>query len=734
MAQILTRSTLPLLTKLDASDFVECYAVTRLAKLKTFTTAPASTTDQTQQSQSSSENSLSETPTDPDQTGDDVKSPSSDNVDNTTSTHDEKGLQSTITVRKTAIAFRYRPHTHFTSESVSRYSLYKPKFELTLEYGPQRTGVDMDSEAMPVLLSSTEGKYETDEDEEKYVTWENEGTVYFEQSLSPERWDTADYIAPITGAVLEKILTHALEYPSFHPRYQPFEVYDVSRQNVVLRSSSSEDFVWEMFDALAKMYVDIIPILTPSKRKVRLFINSTDDIERVRIDRAANTVSNQQNTASNVVRSMEYFYSCAKQVWSADHELFLETMTSDLMPQQVLIENDDIALVSTDNDDIEKEIEYDSDDVADHGQNRILKGKQNATKNETSITTSTSVKTNSSSNQTSNPTIVSTLSSTPTFSPTDFVYTPEIPAAATATAIAKAVTAQQNLLSGDGSLITSALSPCFAPRTNPETNETESQNFYLFVDGSVYYKLNLIEPYWEAISVHPSMPTADAPPQIKVEFIDWFFVWIMAISLVYGCMKILVKERLIYNGKGVWWNHSTPFGQAYNQYSNSVDFAGNYDSDEDKEFMLGSGSNETDHHDASHNKQERKTKALVAGGGSPHNFAVDAIPLSMGGKRNTHGLLSTPSQRAEVTPIIKKGKHGFVTISRDDSEIVPIMTDDNNDLSGGINGSNHSNIGDLDNSSYNRTHRDPGLVELPDLNSSSRVAVPVGVSSPLNGD
>ena len=60
--------------------------------------------------------------------------------------------------------------------SDSRYSTFKPPFELTLEYGPQRTGLDMDSETVPMIqihpyIEEQEGTMS------KYVTWENEGKV-----------------------------------------------------------------------------------------------------------------------------------------------------------------------------------------------------------------------------------------------------------------------------------------------------------------------------------------------------------------------------------------------------------------------------------------------------------------------------------------------------------------------------------------------------------------------------
>lgn len=114
---ILSRNTeLPSLAALDAGDVVECYALTRMAKLE--------------------------------------------NVGGVNSNN--------IMVRKSAIAFRYKP------KSSSPDIVVKDPFELTLEYGPQRTGSTQSFEAMP----SVNGHYrdlEYEDGDGMYVSWENHG-------------------------------------------------------------------------------------------------------------------------------------------------------------------------------------------------------------------------------------------------------------------------------------------------------------------------------------------------------------------------------------------------------------------------------------------------------------------------------------------------------------------------------------------------------------------------------
>ena len=115
-----------------------------------------------------------------------------------------------ILIRKSALAFRYRPrvasathipHTAGSSSSVpvehvsQGDQLEQQKyFELTLEYGPQRSGAAKTSESMPMIhvdmeLMAEAGNTNGDGNEYsigKYVSWENEGRVYHSTQISNE--------------------------------------------------------------------------------------------------------------------------------------------------------------------------------------------------------------------------------------------------------------------------------------------------------------------------------------------------------------------------------------------------------------------------------------------------------------------------------------------------------------------------------------------------------------------
>ena len=63
-----------------------------------------------------------------------------------------------------------------------------------------------------------------------------------------------------------------MEYSFRRPQYQPFEVVSIPSGNLILRSSGSDDFVWDMVRDLTDLYVDIDPILVPSRGKVQFYV------------------------------------------------------------------------------------------------------------------------------------------------------------------------------------------------------------------------------------------------------------------------------------------------------------------------------------------------------------------------------------------------------------------------------------------------------------------------------
>jgi hypothetical protein len=112
----------------------------------------------------------------------------------------------------------------------------------------------------------------------KFATWSNDGRVYYSTQISDE-WSDAYYMTSITGVVVEKIIQRAAEYNNKRPRYQPFEVISKPSGKLLLKSSSADDFVWEMFHDLADLYVEIDPLLVPARGRVQFYVSDPDDSE-----------------------------------------------------------------------------------------------------------------------------------------------------------------------------------------------------------------------------------------------------------------------------------------------------------------------------------------------------------------------------------------------------------------------------------------------------------------------
>lgn len=363
---------------LDASDVVECYIVTRMAPLTNVAASGGSGGNNNNDGTSDNNNKngnrrrrvkrmLDEASVskDTDDTSD-TKEEEEDN-DSTSTTSTTNNIPSgPILVRKSALAFRYRPRvasvshgSHSTSITLDNQKSpwdeieQQKYFELTLEFGPQRTGVTKTSESVPLIHADM-----VDGTIGKYVSLENEGRVYHSTRISSE-WTEAYYMASITGVVLEKIIQRAVDFTYKRPRYQPFEVVSIPSQNLLLRSSGSDDFVWEMFRDLAELYVDIDPLLVPPRSRVQFYVadpeedEDADDVQRVDESNESNNVLNKDTIstsssrrkqpnpnvkkvreASQAAAFYEKFFNCAHAIKSGDYSLYLPppTVAPTVMP------------------------------------------------------------------------------------------------------------------------------------------------------------------------------------------------------------------------------------------------------------------------------------------------------------------------------------------------------------------------------------------------------------------
>ena len=168
---------------------------------------------------------------------------------------------SSITVQKMTIGIRFRPKV---ADLKNPFNVKTP-MELTLEYGPARLGPLLSDEAMPIVQGNDESS--------SYLAWDNAAKVYYTQKIVAENFLSSHYMASMTGTVLNKLLTEAVEYTENRRVYQPFAIYS-DTDRLLLRSSSSSDFAWFVWSHLAKLGVEIEPILPPAMYDARLYTKS----------------------------------------------------------------------------------------------------------------------------------------------------------------------------------------------------------------------------------------------------------------------------------------------------------------------------------------------------------------------------------------------------------------------------------------------------------------------------
>jgi hypothetical protein len=190
----------------------------------------------------------------------------------------------TISVTKTALGVRYRPPTVPGGDTTTL------RREITLEYGPDRAGMKSQHDLLPVVYlpdnamtdsSSATGNI-------PYVNWSNEGKVWYTTEIHAQQYESATYMASVTGAVVQAMLREAAMYTSRRgaKRYQPFQVLlvrDEQRSDpndngnvkeetatIKLRSSSDVDFVQHCLHHLATLGVVLWPVLQPTTYTLEL--------------------------------------------------------------------------------------------------------------------------------------------------------------------------------------------------------------------------------------------------------------------------------------------------------------------------------------------------------------------------------------------------------------------------------------------------------------------------------
>lgn len=371
-----------LISHLDASDVVECYVVTRMAPLANLAGFGVGT------SAGGTGNGKVRTMLDDNMELSDANAAASKNVEDNIPILPPVATPSIpsgpVMIRKSALAFRYRPRvataSHTQEALSSNQRTHDKYFELTLEYGPQRSGATRTSESIPIVRMDTDS-FGEDSNIGKYVSWENEGRVYHSTQISKD-WTDAYYMAPISGVVFEKIIQRAVEYTSKRPRYQPFDVVSIPSGNLILRSSGSDDFVWDMFHNLAELYVVIDPLLVPPRDKVQFYVSdpdrtgSSDDRHgRNGMERDGSGANDKQvnpnvqkvkgpTEGSRAAVFYEKFFNCVHAIKTGDYSSYvpLPSFAPTLPPTRSLAPS-----MASNDDDVENKhaIDFDAEDIED---------------------------------------------------------------------------------------------------------------------------------------------------------------------------------------------------------------------------------------------------------------------------------------------------------------------------------------------------------------------------------
>ena len=199
-----------------------------------------------------------------------------------------------------------------------------------------------------------------------------------------------------------------------------------------------------------------------------------------------------------------------------------------------------------------------------------------------------------------------------------------------ASVAARSKSSAEALLSGDGVLMTSVLSNCFSdPKYGIRVKEVKRLDAvhvdrneliedddhgverkdliiaYIYVDGNVFFRLNLTSPYWGVYRSLETVPPPQLHPEGKGDVVDWTIFFLILSGTLFGILVMLHQTNIVVIDKRLRFRrffHPTK-------------------SDSDAIFVL----------------DWEKLKLAGKGGGFPHAdlfLTLEAIPESMGGSRS----------------------------------------------------------------------------------------------------
>jgi len=235
---------------------------------------------------------------------------------------------------------------------------------------------------------------------------------------------------------------------------------------------------------------------------------------------------------------------------------------------------------------------------------------------------------------------------------------------------------RDNLLSGDGTLVATALSQCWTDArfglattttnddnaaTNNANTTTNSITAYLYFDGNVFYRFQMVEPYLQ-VNEHPMpMPTLPSDsPFVYDDFVDWTLAFFIMGFALFGLFLLIHQAsglRLIspfFSEKQKYFFN--PTGSSHDDEHHDDDADSNMD--DDLSTTTTTTPNNTKRQQQQNNN--KKKKKGQKGQGHEHLFNQDVIPVSMGGHRmgttRTSELVITNSPH-RITSTTRRNSH-----------------------------------------------------------------------------
>jgi hypothetical protein len=584
------------------------------------------------------------------------------------------------------------------------------KLEVTLEYGPLRLGEGSEESAPNIVHQDGVNASSS------YATWDNEARIYYTLAIHPAHYKTATYLASMTGAVLRNLLTTAAAYPSgSRRRYQPFAVY--RQGQLALKSSSDVDFVDAIWQHLVDVGVELRPLILPARYEIRLLAS---DIARVQVPRDVK--------ANAIAAFYTNLYNCLGAIATANYTLYANTNVS--------------SLINTNDDDDDMF----SNKTAPRNHPPTLRQRRQETKLDYDFNATVSpAGTIAPSSSTSSPTH-STQVQLPADPLTEIAKDAEQAAhdasdaasaaqdagnpqaakaaqaaanaaqkSADSTASQAASVAQTNLLSGDGAVMMATVAQqCFRKRMyGLARHNSTAANAFVYWDGNFFFKVRLTNPYVQVVAVsrgipQPSHAQLESHQQLQQgDLVDYLLAaFVLAFTLL--GLLLLVQQVMGRNLRIV----GRLYGFQRRLFHPTQYADGAFDIDGQQ-------------------------------GQDVHAFGRSAIPLSMGGR------ISKTVARNLSRSWLDEDEFGIDDLEQD-LELVSPRSRHNSDvgishgISPNINGiatvtENERDLAMVRGTSTpvpERFFRDPDHVDMPDLRSRSKVAVPVsvGISGSSNAD